>query len=59
MSAEISRLRTLFATPKHERDVEPERSLPNSAYSGRITRHPKTEANSPLRIAPGRSFYTG
>src|SRR4029077_3217167 len=30
----------LFATPKQERDVEPDRSLPNSAYSGRITRHP-------------------
>jgi hypothetical protein len=29
-----------FATPEHaERDVEPERSRPNSAYSRRITRY--------------------
>jgi hypothetical protein len=30
-----------FATAKHERDLKPERSLPNSAYSGRITSKPE------------------
>src|SRR6478735_2821793 len=37
------------ATPKHERDGERERTLPNSVYSGRITRNPDVEGSATIQ----------